>query len=423
MYVLDVTPIYRDMPLYVKFGLDPRLASSHGIPEEQSHTGDELRATSRGTHLPSWERGFTKGDFHDREAPIPSAYCAMNNRALRWHRVHALGNHVKWTHRGLRLVLPPKDSRYAAYNPPVSELELERGKPFYGYPESGSVVQDGSSRALRFPVLQYPKGSGSDLEFGQNGAASAAVGFSGPLGWLGVPTVLARGFSVTRSTQLTSISALLSTLATVEAEVLTSATGSVEFSGHSLGENDTLSGALDDKIVFWGLWSDEGDQQGQIPVRTYATDSVETPATKLGPSGVGDIVPNMVFPNEEAGTEHDDTAPATLLEEVSTVASHNSDGSGNMNTSLPDWLSNSQQWHLAAAMRNFIVANLRGSWGSNSAGFSEALFSSDGFALWPGVARRIERKILADMAEETVTVLSGGCTFSISVMFNAMFCA
>ena len=153
VYVLDLTPLIRTFPIHAQLGIDASLASEfNGVPlqstqrppfasggvDEEAVYINELARNGSLPHPPTtWEAEVLRGkgdDYGPDESFWPPHVCdAETNESrpvcksdgpLRWHRVHAVGNHLEWSAEGLRIAMAPVGDGSAVHVPDVMAAEV-----------------------------------------------------------------------------------------------------------------------------------------------------------------------------------------------------------------------------------------------------------------------------------------------------------
>ena len=391
IYVLDVTPVYSGFPRAVRLGLDPTLASWKGIPELdpqwQAYYNTSTSAAFTASNIPPWERTLFPS--------APESTC--QHRPLRWHRVYALGHHLRWTRRGITLMLPPKGTLSAVFPSEYSAADLERDRdsslPFFDYEGTGAVVTEGGQTRLRYPFLAYRAEQQPQECIAY--ALSASGGLTGQLGWLGVPSALYTNpvigpYTPTSSLISLEIAAFINVSAVVPQQQPLGAMDQVE-----------LSAAEEEGLMFWGLWGDAANMQGNIPPAIHGVGAAEVPLSYFGGVNVSSFIPDYPFASHMASLD-DCEVPAEALEggrlweEVAAEV-------GNFTT--PEGITTMA---LAVMAWEMVVSN--SAFGATAGSFELALTNTNGFVRWPGPTIDMLSSIEASLAREQVLLLPGGCT-------------
>ena len=371
-----------------------------------------------------WERRLLETAFPNSAACNDPPSC-FSIGPLRWRRVYAMGRHAEWTDSGVRLALPPKGVRSAVYwdevgdavaNPAVERRVDDDAQPFYDYPHTGAVVNssDGHS-SLQFPLLTYR--TDATVSSNPTGIAlspAAPIGMTGPLGWLGVPSVLYHGGGH---------GLLLGTAASITLDVM----GAVLLHGNEsvadlshagMGAVDNLTAAqmeaLDDRLLLWGRWGHIGNAQGIAPPALSGNAPLETRlselSTRLAPSNLLPHHPLLPYLQSfmEGNVSDFPVTPDFGLQD------RKSDPNGSdYNLSLATLLA-VEAWEYAVTNSLF---------GGASGSFESALFTHDGFAPWPGHALQRMAATLNDLQQESVLLLPGGCLYPLTAVQYTIACA
>ena len=418
MELLDLTPLYRRFPRSVRLGLDPRMTSWEGTPEADQISGIHLSSfapsgweiASNPTQPVDWEAELFTGDH---------AFCAIgtcNLPTLRWRRVFAIGNHVRWSREGVHIVLPPPDTPSAVAPSDVTSEVLRdgtaSGEAYFDALNANVTLEKDGKRLFRYPLLAFRGDNTTSSPGGGGYFFGSPLGMTGKLGWLGAPCMGITGSTV----DLVLLSGGLQTLeilgmadpADIE-QLIAEGNGELH-----LGALDRLpvedSQFLDDKVVFWGLWGEGESQQGLSPPALYGSSSAEIPLQKLGVPSVEKIVPS--FP---VNSSNQDLLP-TLL-----------------NNSLPAHLESdvlsvgftvqtAEAKITALALHAWERVIETSSFGSNVYSYDIAITALDGFARWPGEIVRIAQDIERDLGSETIVLIPGGCLRPMKTVLDSLMC-
>ena len=405
VYIVDLTPIYRQFPPFVAYGLDPRLASPDGLARhENSSMPEGPWITSDEAPLPPWEQGIVPPPDSQRSG-IAGGVCGKVG-PLRWHRVQAMGNHIEWTPRGLGIALPPRDASFAVFDTPTAVLEPDyNGNPFYGYPLSGEYEEIDGGKRRRFPALAYTAGLvGATSGIGIYQSSTVAVGHTGPMGWLGVPTLMSR-VGLVRGNDIGSTASNINVFATVHIDVVEGSYG-LSPPWDALDAHDSLANNswLDERVLFWGLFSDENEMQGVVPPAARGTKAAEVPLSELSPPTLDTVVPG-----HSAGTGVASEAAASAVASL--------DGHLQFPFVLDQGLV-----HLKEGVYNWRKVVEHSAWSAQAGGFSTALVAPNGFARWPAVTKRLMDEIREEMPKEKVLLIAGGCHGNVEIFSRLMVC-
>ena len=419
-YVLDLTPIYRQLPRAARLGLDPRLASWLGVPEAtqgdqappsppSSPTGPtEWHITSDATGAPAWEAQL----FGEHTEPCALAAC--NLPLLRWHRVYALGNHVEWTPMGLHLMTPPRGTVSAVFPEEVKEKDVEKaanGQRFYDY-EAANTITHANNGSATSPRFRYPllvtrvDETVSASPEGISYAVATNLGMTGRLGWLGV-SATGYGGGIQGMLFITEGLVTLEIMAVVEPAALEGIwNDSAAIQPGALERMDPAhSQDLDEAVVFWGLWGDIDSQQGLSPPGLSGVGSAEVPLSQLGVPRLQDAVPNHPLVHWSSMDEAASfPLSSSLIEDLEEVG--------------PGFRSS----HLAMAIRSWEVLVEASAYGSTALSYDLALWEPGGFARWPGVVKVIAEEIADDLSRESVLLIPGGCLRPHRSIVDFMLC-
>ena len=315
-----------------------------------------------------------------------------------------MGNHIEWTPRGLGLALPPRDSTFAVYDitEDIMEPSYEDGDPFHGYTLSGEFTWKDGKKHRNYPALAYTRDSPrSSTGPGIFHSSTIAVGLSGPLGWLGVPTLMARG-GLLNGNNIASTSSLINVFATVHVGVLEEENGPVP-PVDPTNTHDSIhnSSWLDERVLFWGLFSDENEMQGVISPAIRGTKAAEVHLTDASMPAIDEIVPGYGFPSQSTDTNISEPSLGSL--EFSYV--------------LPEGMV-----HLKEGIHNWRMVAENSAWSAQSGSFSIGLIAPNGFAQWPDVSKRILHKIAEDLPSESVLVFAGGCNLNAQKFTQLPYC-
>ena len=407
VYVLDLSPLYRRLPRAVRLGLDPRLSSWFGVPEAPTPPSRPLpspaappsnqwRITSDATAMPPWEAALFGAVLN----------CSANLPLLQWRRVYALGHHVEWTQRGLRLMTPPPGTPYAVFPEEVKDSALEKdakGNAFYDTAASNTVVNASGRAVFRYPLLAF-RTDQSDPEgaiYGQG----VNLGMTGRLGWLGASSIgiVQSAIGIVFMSEGLPTLEIMAVAAPAALEGIWNDSAAIQ-PGALERMDPAHAEALDEAVVFWGLWGDIDSQQGLSPPGLSGVGSVEVPLSQLGVPRLQDAVPNhpLVAWAASGGGEFPLTpALANDLEEC---------GPGFMSGAL------------AMAVRGWEALVETHSYGAATFSYDVALWEPGGFARWPGITEALAADIAADLSRETVLLIPGGCTRPASFMLQNMVC-
>ena len=413
VYVLDLTPLYRQFPRGARLGLDPRLASWSGIPEadpaiirnqHHSSTHGGWSVTSDPLGAPPWEAALfgatPKTGELKQDCAIPT---------LLWRRVFALGHHVEWTRQGLRMMLPPRGMPSALFPEEVKQETLEKDgdEVFYDTIAANTTILVGAQQQFRYPLLVFrldPAVTGST-----DGAAYTQginIGMSGRLGWLGV-SAIGLPQSLLGFTQVGVGLPTLEVFAVINPQAVEGIwEDSASIQAGALEQLPSAhSAALDEKVMFWGTWGDIDSQQGLSPPALSGVGGSEVPLAQLGVPTLQDAVPNhpLHFWNEaEATLER--PLPASVLHDMKEIHS---------------------DFHVIPfAMAVMAWEELvKGSfYGSSVYSYEVALWEPGGFAMWPGETASLASRIEEDLASEKVVLIPGGCVNTSTTVFGSLFC-
>ena len=414
VYVLDLTPVYRGLPSAVKLGLDPRLTSMNGIPEPVGSL----------EHLPSLTVSSNPMPALPEEEAIlkvvPSESCNIT-APLRWHKIYSLGEHLKWRERGLVFALPPRDYASARYFDVINEENLEKdeeGNPFFDYPGTNAVITSNNSSRLKYPLLTSGHDVfSSDIPTKASYVASTPAGMIGTLGWLGVPSLMGRGFFI-NGVERTFTTALLEPVGAIDASVLAER-GIVPLgSRSSLYLSDEDSAALDDCVMFWGKWSSLADTD-IVPPPVSGTRSIEIPISDLPLRNLSHVIPNHPASEILKSTSAGMNAAQLKFEDLKQF--HLRSPTISVSDHFP-WLNEEQRFILDTAVSSWEQVVLHSAWGSFAATFETALTRNDGSVQWPGLSARVSSGIEKEFAEESVVLIVGGCLIPPITLFDLLYC-
>ena len=353
----------------------------------------------------------------------------MSDGPLHWHRVGALGNHVRWFRGGLELATPGDCHQSSVAIDDVSlyaaDLETANGEPFIGAARTEWRVERDGATGLRYPILTPGVFSASETPpNGLYGAVAAAAGRGGRLGHLGGASVLVLGGTV--DMVLAPYPSGLEFIATVSRQVAGDVLEvSPDCASLAQCHDETTarqkSRLLDEAAVFWGAWADPAEMGGLSPPSLYNPTRTSVPTCSLedafdptaAVSGHGPLTADrdfIVFQGQEqcdvnttrhwaraaptpTATPHDPLpspdAPATVLQD---------------------------------ATEAFDVVLSNGAFGARANGYDLAVMTPAGFARWPKEAVRIAGYISQEKAQEEVMLLLGGCLGILLKYLDVILC-
>ena len=406
VHVLDLTPLYRELPRPARLGLDPRLASWFGVPEAESQTAtpfpfaspeaaasDGQLRTSKAAAPMDWEaKLFSNG----LRAACEQTTCNLS--ALRWHRVYALGHHVQWTPEGVVLMTPPPGTSYAEFPGEAEEAifqdtPLPRMTTVLDYPAANTTVLKGGKQMLRYPILTFnSERNGMPSGLGVYAATAFPLGMTGRLGWLGVPSIGIGGGGV-GSFLLSQGLVTLDIMAVAAPAALEGIwNDSAAIQPGALERMDPAhSEALDEAVVFWGLWGDIDSQQGLSPPGLSGVGSVEVPLSQLGVPRLQDAVPDHPLVDWIATGGGEYPVSGVLEQDMEEVGYQFRSPS------------------MAMAIRGWEVLVEGSCYGASVYSYDLALWEPGGFARWPGETATLFMEIEDDLSREALILIPGGC--------------
>ena len=360
--------------------------------------------TSDPTGVPPWEAALfgasPQADTLQQDCAIPT---------LPWRRVFALGHHVEWTQQGLRMMLPPRGTPSALFPEEVRQETLEKDgdEVFYDTAGANTTILVGSQEQFRYPLLVFRLDP--TLTESTDGAAYAQginIGMSGRLGWLGVSAI---GISQTVLGHVLIGEGLptLEIFAVVSPEAVEDIWDGSE--AIQPGALDLMPSAhmeaLDDKVVYWGMWGDIDSQQGLSPPALSGIRAAEIPLAQLGVPTLRDAVPNhpIHYWSESEGTLERSLPTSVILD-------------------MMEIHSDFQAISFAMAVMAWEELVKGSFFGSSVYSYEVALWEPGGFAMWPGETTTLALRIEEDLATEKVLLIPGGCAKTSTTLLSSVIC-
>ena len=395
-YALDMSPLYRTLPLFVQAGLD------------QEWVAWENR--------PPWETALFPPPSED-----PSM-CQGVEAPLRWHRLHAALHATLSANHGLSVQLPPRDIPWGHWVSEEEESALERScdgplspnctAPYLGpaaahteeaVPQSLDNCSAVSPTLLRYPLLHPTAAFHRSAFLSASHSLSVAMGPQGRLGHLGAPATLLHGGVTTGR--------LLSGSTVVEVFGAFDAMHSSRWEGDPPALSPTFqfpqrlshSGppTRDAVPLFWATWSDLGDTQGEPPPAMFGATTLDVPASLMGSPFVTDTLPTP-------GNAFVDPAAAAFIDEVAQQLEVDSDHPTAVTAAL--------------STIEYIKVLTSGAFGHHAATYGSALIQGNGFALTTDTAAENAASIHEEWSREHFMLLIGGCKAPRNSIFGFLVC-
>ena len=198
----------------------------------------------------------------------PATHCDVVP-SLRWHIVAAIGRKVIWTESGLSIFQPAPNSVAVEY---PNELEHINGSEWLGYRDD-EWFNGAEPRYLGLTTRENYRASAA-----YQYAKADPLGRGGRLGHLGGAGIIIHGgaYQMNPSTQVHAIELIATT--TVERDE--SSWVETKFWVNS-SQALVASTALDQGIVFWGLWTDPGVTGGISPTVSSRLSGASIPTCSL----------------------------------------------------------------------------------------------------------------------------------------------
>ena len=458
IYVLDITPLVRSFPFYAQLGLDPRLSSTwNGVGDTEGHrfssTGQQCSpcdtvqqqstiGSSQGPPTP-WEAEILGGpqakatDYWPphtcNETPYAAPMCSI--QPLRWHRVAGAEGHVHWTEEGLHIVVGEGNTGTTRAIPDFNDFTdsiegsiASPAVPYAGPPNTEWASADG--QGLRYPLLVHNYRGASTQTSAVTDSITAPIGRGPRMGHLGASAMYIHGGALAVSGASTTL--VLELWATYKAPSIQDyqlqRPGQVASGAYEPLPNN-VSAALDDGVVFWGLWGEMEEDAGPSPPAIQGSSYISLPSCKA--PGQFDLTsffsssflqPLATSVLEEAASlcSFPNTSPSPLppLEPTTTTVIGEAQGlysSFRLAWSAPELL-------LADAVTAWQEVAQQGLFGPRAQGYDFALMDPGGFALWPGVSARNFYEITHAKVKETLLLLLTGCKFPFATSVESIVC-
>ena len=451
--IADLTPLIRSFPCYAQVGLDARDAGSlDGMPlqgDPQACQDDAAQCSSASAsmedHANAWARlGPHKGPMPWETGIFPSTHCSALVQScrmpeVRWHRIAAVGNHLRPTPSGLAISLPHPIAKAALYvhNASNTALPLEKtggdGPPrIYTPPAASGWTKAGSGTeptSLRYPILTL--GLPSTRQFKEQPAISGGrltpVGRCGRLGHLGGSCFMLHGGFLDISP--TGVPMALELIATAERRRGDPSLAALNGSMCIHADDATVTAAsavLDKEVVFWGVWSEPGEQYSPSPPRLQSPTTVSLQACS-----VPEILNVTRAVPDHAVVQHFERQIDNTTQQACDSGSRHATAPEAQVDRLLQGIP-TQSWGAQTAMTAGAAMQLalsgygtvlrQGLFGPRSGGFDTALVTSTGFARWPAVTLRMMQEIIRNRADHEVMLLYGGCEASFSEALHFSLC-
>ena len=354
-------------------------------------------------------RNRQRNDFNvswNADIPPNTSYGMCSIKPLRWKRLAAAGLHVNTLGPGLRIMLPPGDTKWSAQFSPSTGVPLSSKPPSCASAvslDSPHSFEQGLSAAAEtleslLPTLIVTPNN--DLANGIESPSMQPSGRNGPLSEIGAPTIMV--FRGRRSLVLNSRHQLLEVFATVptpgsgpmDSGVVSPCNELTAWNQTGLetaADPFDLEGSrhLTHGLTFWGAWRGPDQEVGGSPNLLFSGTQVDIPVSDHA------LNSSNLFPSHPGGMEEFEWMEFSSVDEI-------------IDKSLESW-----EW---------TVRERR--WGPRAAGYDLAFLSPHNTPLSIADSARVFRSIASVRRsnQERWLVIIGGCTSNLQELWQVALC-